>query len=139
WNRCRSVDLHSQGVLLAIPLMPEGLASFSTGDGGVSFIPIPAGCRVLRGFPAGWADHRNVARLCGQGRSPWDRGLLLPPNQRHDQEETHVDTTVILDPVDQLAMEMRGVLIRPGDPGYDDARMVRNGLIDRHPAVIARC
>jgi len=50
-----------------------------------------------------------------------------------------VDTTVILDPVDQLAMEMRGVLIRPGDPGYDDARMVRNGLIDRHPAVIARC
>jgi FAD/FMN-containing dehydrogenase len=27
----------------------------------------------------------------------------------------------------------------PGDPGYDDARHVFNGMVDRHPALIARC
>ena len=33
----------------------------------------------------------------------------------------------------------RGAIIRPADAGYDDARRVRNGLIDRRPALIARC
>ncbi len=32
-----------------------------------------------------------------------------------------------------------GVLMHPGHAGYDDARRVYNGMIDRHPAVIARC
>ena len=33
----------------------------------------------------------------------------------------------------------RGTILRPGDSGYDDARAVFNGMIDRRPAVIARC
>jgi FAD/FMN-containing dehydrogenase len=33
----------------------------------------------------------------------------------------------------------RGELLRPQDPGYDDARKVWNGSIDRFPALIARC
>jgi hypothetical protein len=33
---------------------------------------------------------------------------------------------------------LRGNLIRPGDPGYDEARAVWNGMIDRYPALIAR-
>jgi FAD/FMN-containing dehydrogenase len=33
----------------------------------------------------------------------------------------------------------RGDLLEPGDPGYDDARAVYNGMIDRQPRLIARC
>ena len=32
-----------------------------------------------------------------------------------------------------------GELLRPGDAGYDDARRVHNGLIDKRPSLIARC
>ncbi len=34
---------------------------------------------------------------------------------------------------------LRGPLLCPGDEGYDEARRVWNGNIDRKPAVIARC
>ena len=34
---------------------------------------------------------------------------------------------------------LRGPLLRPGDGGYDEARKVWNGMIDRRPALIARC
>ena len=39
----------------------------------------------------------------------------------------------------ELTAQMRGGVIRPGDPTYDRARQVYNGMIDRHPALIARC
>ena len=32
-----------------------------------------------------------------------------------------------------------GTLIGPDDDGYDEARRVYNGMIDRYPALIARC
>ena len=41
--------------------------------------------------------------------------------------------------VSQFEASLRGQLIRPENPDYDEARAVRNGLIDRHPALIARC
>jgi FAD/FMN-containing dehydrogenase len=34
---------------------------------------------------------------------------------------------------------MRGPVLRPGDPEYDATRTIQNGMIDRHPALIARC
>ena len=40
---------------------------------------------------------------------------------------------------DRFESAFRGDLIRPGDDGYDDARAVWNGMIDRRPALIARC
>ena len=33
----------------------------------------------------------------------------------------------------------RGALLQPGEEGYDEARRVWNGAIDRRPALIARC
>jgi len=38
-----------------------------------------------------------------------------------------------------LRAKIRGDLIQPGDPQYDSARKVYNGMIDKHPALIARC
>jgi len=35
--------------------------------------------------------------------------------------------------------EIRGEVLRPGDPGYDEARRIHNGMIDKRPAMIVRC
>jgi FAD/FMN-containing dehydrogenase len=46
-----------------------------------------------------------------------------------------------LDPalVTDLAGQVSGAVYRPEDGGYDAARVVHNGLIDRKPALIVRC
>ena len=41
--------------------------------------------------------------------------------------------------VKSLQASLRGSLLYSGDDGYDDARKVWNGLIDRKPALIIRC
>ena len=41
--------------------------------------------------------------------------------------------------LENLAQRLRGDLLWPGDPGYDDARRVWNARVDREPAAIARC
>jgi FAD/FMN-containing dehydrogenase len=45
---------------------------------------------------------------------------------------TTLDTT-------ELRTRFRGALLHPGEEGYDEARRVWNGAIDRRPALIARC
>ena len=40
--------------------------------------------------------------------------------------------------LDGLAERLRGELVRPGDPAYDEARRVWNGMFDSRPAAIAR-
>ena len=41
--------------------------------------------------------------------------------------------------VAELADAFSGQLLRPMDAGYDEARRVHNGLVDKRPALIARC
>ena len=47
----------------------------------------------------------------------------------------------VLDEADVQALRerVRGAVIRPTDDGYDDARKIWNGMIDRRPGVIVRC
>src|SRR5882724_10931722 len=41
--------------------------------------------------------------------------------------------------IEQLAPSFTGQLLQPSDAGYDEARRVHNGLVDKRPALIARC
>ena len=41
--------------------------------------------------------------------------------------------------IQELRTGLRGALLRPGDDGYETARQVWNGMIDRKPALIVRC
>lgn len=41
--------------------------------------------------------------------------------------------------LEDLKAKVRGGVILPGGPGYDDARSIWNAMIDRRPAAIARC
>ena len=39
----------------------------------------------------------------------------------------------------KLAGTFSGQLLKPADRGYEEARKVHNGLVDKRPALIARC
>jgi len=41
--------------------------------------------------------------------------------------------------VEQLIPQFRGNILTPSDEGYEAARRVHNGMIDKHPKLIARC
>src|SRR6266851_4956177 len=41
--------------------------------------------------------------------------------------------------IEALAAAMRGAVVQPDDPAYDDVRSLYNGMIDKRPRLIARC
>src|SRR6476659_10196376 len=47
---------------------------------------------------------------------------------------THLDA----EKIKALRAALRGPVLLPNDPGYDEARTVWNGMIDRRPAAIVR-
>jgi hypothetical protein len=49
------------------------------------------------------------------------------------------DLNVDEETLENFRGRLRGTLIRPGDDRYDDARIIWNAMIDKRPALIARC
>jgi len=45
----------------------------------------------------------------------------------------------VADAAAELANAFSGQLLKPADAGYEEARKVHNGLVDKRPALIARC
>ena len=84
-------------------------------------------------------DFEACGRIASFGRPPtglatrrkaWLTRLLLATDCR---------TTLNAAVVEELRQELRGDLLRQGDDGYEGARRIRNGMIYRRPASIARC
>jgi FAD/FMN-containing dehydrogenase len=48
-------------------------------------------------------------------------------------------TSPLADTLAELSRSFTGQILQPTDPGYEEARRVHNGLIDKRPALIARC
>ena len=53
--------------------------------------------------------------------------------------EQHTTLTLEETEIQELVSHLRGTLLRPGEFGYEDARQVYNAMINKHPALIARC
>ena len=47
--------------------------------------------------------------------------------------------TLSVQQVEAFRSKFVGSALVTDDPGYDNARRIHNGLIDKHPAIIARC
>ncbi len=54
-------------------------------------------------------------------------------------DDTRTTTRVTSQLVRDLRDAVAGDVLTPGDPGYEEARRVWNGIIDRRPGAIARC
>lgn len=48
-------------------------------------------------------------------------------------------TEINQDALDNLRSGQKGMLLLPGDTGYDESRALWNGMTDRKPALIVRC
>ncbi len=63
-------------------------------------------------------------------------------------QRTHIMVTILESPdrvttfdpsvVEDLRGQIEGTVMLPGEPGYDEARTIWNGMIDKRPAVIVR-
>src|SRR5215218_6494620 len=52
---------------------------------------------------------------------------------------TVTEPNVEAEALQAFGLQMRGPVLTAEDPGYDAARQIWNGLIDRRPAIIAQC
>jgi FAD/FMN-containing dehydrogenase len=48
-------------------------------------------------------------------------------------------TTIGAAALEVLSAQLRGTVLKEGDPAYDDARSIWNAMIDRRPGLIVRC
>src|SRR5918912_559997 len=64
-----------------------------------------------------------------------------PYERRHPMavETRPAGAGVSSEAIQALAATVRGPVVQPDDPAYDEARALYNGMIDKRPRVIARC
>src|SRR5215472_18698722 len=53
-------------------------------------------------------------------------------------EQQHTTVTLEEAAIQELAARHAGALLRPGDAGYEEARAVYNGMINKYPTLIAQ-
>src|SRR5678816_3273571 len=63
--------------------------------------------------------------------------LVMLSATTQDKEETM--TNVQARQIQELKGGFKGEVLLPSDDGYESARKIWNGMIDKHPALIVRC
>src|ERR1700757_5205016 len=66
-------------------------------------------------------------------------GAVRPQKATYTGEQLMTTTTSLAAIARRDLPDLSDRIIGPEDPGYDDARAVHNGMIDRHPALLVRC
>jgi FAD/FMN-containing dehydrogenase len=107
-----------------VDLMLSGVAA--TGDTAAPLGNLLAVAEELRGLPS----EEFRARLGADLVEP-----VPPVGGDKVTTTTFIGTGVLSD----FAGRFSGPLLQPGDREYDEARRVHNGLVDKRPALIARC
>jgi FAD/FMN-containing dehydrogenase len=75
------------------------------------------------------ASLRRCAVACGR-KGKKEKLMMNLTNQTMSFDQVRVM---------EFAARLRGEVIQPADAGYDEARKLYNGIIDKRPALIARC
>jgi hypothetical protein len=61
------------------------------------------------------------------------------PSRTNAKQDNHQQSKACREIYSSLRGQFKGDLLRPGDPNYEDARTIWNGMVAQTPGLIARC